>query len=85
MKSNYPQPSLYEGGPWIQMTGALMNEKIMFGHFYWINSTKHCENEENIGSLYFITSPHFPTRVSYARFGPRSSTHNSARALHDAW
>ena len=61
-----------------------MNEKIMFDRYYCINSTKHCENE-NIGALYFITSPHFPTRVHYARFGPRSSTHNSARALRDAW
>ena len=43
------------------------------------------ENEENIGALYFITSPHFPTRVRYAIFGPRSSTHNLARALRDAW
>ena len=47
--------------------------------------TKHCENEENIGALYFITSPHFPTRDRYAIFGPRSSTHNLARALRDAW
>ena len=31
------------------MTGALMNDKIMFVLFYCINSTKHCENEENIG------------------------------------
>ena len=63
----------------------LMNDKIMFDRYYCINSTKHCENEENIGALYFITSPHFPTRVRYARFGPRSSTHNIARALRDAW
>ena len=53
------------------MTGALMNDKIMFGRLYCINSAKHCENEENIGALYFITSD-FPTRISYARFGPRS-------------
>ena len=66
------------------MTGALMNDKIMFGCFYCINSTKNCENEENIGALYFITSPHFRMRVSYARFGRRSSTHNLACALRDA-
>ena len=42
---------------------------------------KHCENEENIGAQYFITSSHFPTRVRYARFGPRSSTCNLARAF----
>ena len=71
------------GGPWIQITAALMNDKIMLGRFYCINSTKHCENEENIGALYFITSPHFPTQVSYAIFGPRSSTHNLAHALRD--
>ena len=65
--------------------GMLMNDKIMFDRYYCINSTKHCENEENIGALYFITSPHFPTRVRYAIFGPRSSTHNLARALRDAW
>ena len=63
----------------------LMNDKIMFDCYYCINSTKHCENEENIGALYFITSPHFPTQVRYAIFGPRSSTHNLARALRDAW
>ena len=63
----------------------LMNDKIMFDRYYCINSTKHCEKEENIGALYFITSPHFPTRVRYAIFGPRSSTHNLARALRDAW
>ena len=58
-----------------------MNDKIMFDRYYCINSTKHCENGENTGAVYFITSPHFPTRVRYARFGPRSSTHNLARAL----
>ena len=63
----------------------LMNDKIMFDRYYCINSTKHCENEENIGALYFITSPHFPTLVRYEIFGPRSSTHNLARALRDAW
>ena len=31
----------------------LMNDKIMFDRYYCINSTKHCENEENIGALYF--------------------------------
>ena len=40
----------------------LMNDKIMFDRYYCINSTKHCENEENIGAQYFITSSHFPTR-----------------------
>ena len=40
----------------------LMNDKIMFDRYYCINSTKHCENEENIDALYFITSSHFPTR-----------------------
>ena len=63
----------------------LMNDKIMFDRNYCINSTKHCENEENICALYFTTSPHFPTRIRYARFGPRLSTHNLARALRDAW
>ena len=46
--------------------GMLMNDKIMFDRYYCINSTKYCENEENIGALYFITSAHFPTRVRYA-------------------
>ena len=62
----------------------LMNDKIMFDRYYRINSTKHCENEENIGALYFITSPHFPMRLRYPIFGPRSSPHNLARALRDA-
>ena len=63
----------------------LMNDKIMFDRYYCINSTKHCENEENIDALYFKTSSHFPTRQCYARFGPGSSTHDLARALRDAW
>ena len=29
----------------------LRNDKIMFDRYYCINSTKHCENEENIGAL----------------------------------
>ena len=41
----------------------LMNDKIMFDRYYCIDSAKHCENEENIGALYFMTSSHFPTRV----------------------
>ena len=44
----------------------IMNEKIIFDRYYCINSTKHWENEENIGALYSITSSHFPTRVRYA-------------------
>ena len=63
----------------------LMNDKVMFDRYYCMNSTKQCENEENIGALYFITSPHFPTRVRYERFGLRSSTHNLACALRGAW
>ena len=39
----------------------LMNDKIMFDRYYCINSATHCENEENTGALYFITSSHFPT------------------------
>ena len=42
----------------------LMNDKIMVDRYYCINSANHCENEENIGALYFITS-HFPTRVRF--------------------
>ena len=37
----------------------LMNDKIMFDRYYCINSANHCENEENIVALYFITSSHF--------------------------
>ena len=51
----------------------LMNGKIMFDRYYCINSTKHCENEENIGALYFITSPHFP--FNYARFQASRKAH----------
>ena len=43
----------------------LMNDKIMFYCYYCINSAKPCQNEENIGALYFITSSHFPTRVRF--------------------
>ena len=43
----------------------LMNDKIMFDRYYCINSANHCENEENIGALYFITSTHFPARVCF--------------------
>ena len=42
----------------------LMNDKIRFDRS--IHSTKHCENDEYIGALYFITSSHFPTGVRYA-------------------
>ena len=45
----------------------LMNDKIMFDRYYCINSANHCENEENIGALYFITSSHFPTRVRFQK------------------
>ena len=45
----------------------LMNDKIMFDRYYCINSAKHCENEENIGALYFITSSHFPRRVRFLK------------------
>ena len=45
----------------------LMNDKIMFDRYYFINSANHCENEENIGALYFITSSHFPTRVCFLK------------------
>ena len=43
----------------------LMNDKIMFDRYYCINSANQCENEENIGALYFITSLHCPTRVRF--------------------
>ena len=43
---------------------VLMNGKIMFDRYYYINSTKHCEKEENIGALYFKTASHFPTHDS---------------------
>ena len=33
----------------------LLNDKFMFDRYYYINSTKHCKSEENIGALYFIT------------------------------
>ena len=41
----------------------LMNDKIMFDRYYCINLAKHWENEENIGTLHFITSSYFPTQV----------------------
>ena len=40
----------------------LMNDIIMLDRYYCINSIIHCENEDTIGTLYFITSSHFPTR-----------------------
>ena len=43
----------------------LMNDKIKFDRYYCINSANHCENEENIGEQYFITSSHFPTRLRF--------------------
>ena len=33
----------------------LMNDKVMFDRYYCINSAKHCKNEENIGTQYFMT------------------------------
>ena len=44
---------------------GLMNDKIMFDRCYCINSANHCENEENIVTLYFITSSHFPIAHQY--------------------
>ena len=43
----------------------IMNDKIMFDCYYCIDSANHCENEENIGALYFITSSHFPMQVRF--------------------
>ena len=43
----------------------LMNDKIMFDRYYCINLAKHCENEENIDALHFITSSHIPSRVRF--------------------
>ena len=43
----------------------LMNDKIMFDRYYCINSVNHCENEENIDALFFISSSHFPTQVRF--------------------
>ena len=43
----------------------LMIDKIMIDRYYCINSAKHCENEENICALDFITSSHFPMRVRF--------------------
>ena len=43
----------------------LMNDKIIVDRYYCINSANHCENEENMGALYFITSLHFPTRIRF--------------------
>ena len=31
----------------------LMNDKIMFDRYYCINSAKHCENEENMGTIFY--------------------------------
>ena len=45
----------------------LMNDKIMFDRYYCINSAKHCENEKNIGALFFITSSHFLMRVRFLK------------------
>ena len=56
---NVPREELKTEGEALRM---LMNGKIIFDRYYCINSANHCENEENIGALYFITSSHFPTR-----------------------
>ena len=45
----------------------LVNDKIMFDRYYCINSANHCQNEENIVTLYFINSSHFPTRVRFCK------------------
>ena len=65
----------------------LMNDKIMFDRYYCIKSANHCENEENIGALYFITSSHFPARVCFKKhacFGPSSDTQSFACGLRGA-
>ena len=45
----------------------LMNDRIMFDRYYIINSANHCENEENIGALYFKTFSHFPTQYAFKK------------------
>ena len=56
-------PSVFNTSLWTLR--MLMNDKIKFDRYYCINSAKHCQNEENIGALYFKTSLHFPTRVRF--------------------
>ena len=51
-RSQGPEGSVENPG----VANVIMNDKIMFDCYYCINSTKHCKNEENIGTLYFITS-----------------------------
>ena len=46
----------------------LMNDKIIFDHYYCINSANHCENEENIGTLYFITSSYNHLITTFSTF-----------------
>ena len=36
--------------------------KTMFDRYYCINSTNHCENGENIGALYILTSSYIEPR-----------------------
>ena len=38
--------------PYQETLQMLMNDKVMFDCYYCIKSTKHCENEGNIGGLY---------------------------------
>ena len=51
----------------------------MFDHYYCKDSTKHCENEENIGALYFITFKHvLCVNISKSRaLTPRASLINT--------
>ena len=55
----------------------LMNDKIMFDHYYCINSTKHWENEEHISTIFHnLITFSYTSRLCTIWAGP--STHNLA-------
>ena len=65
----------------------LMNDEIMLDRYHCINSTKNCENEENIEALYcMLTTSRFPMRVRYVHDSGRDQVLIIfARALPGAW
>ena len=57
----------------------------MFDRYYCINSANHCENEENIGALYFITSSHYRDQACFSvhlhSLGSEGGVENRGHAL----
>ena len=62
----------------------LMNNKIMFDRYFCMNSIKHCKNEEILTHFKLVTFS-YASNFQNMHDSARSSSHNLALALRDAW